>query len=92
MTTQCEHGQLRRQCEVCERDEQMAVAWSVLEGQREQIADLTARLAELVEALDDLIVLAESAMHAANRDGGEYDVDEALADARGALKKGRIKS
>jgi len=32
MSTQCEHGQLRRTCDMCERDE--------------QIADLTARLAE----------------------------------------------
>lgn len=55
-------------------------------------SDLTARLAELAEALDDLIVLSESAMHAANRDGGEYDVDDALADARDALKKAGIKS
>lgn len=42
----CDHGQLRRQCEVCEKDEALSVAWSVLEGQRQHIADLTAKLAE----------------------------------------------
>lgn len=43
MTNQCAHGQLRRQCEVCERDE--------------QIASLTARLGrvrELVEQADGI--------------------------------------
>ena len=46
MTNQCEHGQLGRQCDLCEKEEALSVAWSVLEGQRQQIADLTAKLAE----------------------------------------------
>ena len=38
MTNQCAHGQLRRQCDVCERDE--------------QIATLTAKLARMREIAD----------------------------------------
>jgi predicted RNase H-like nuclease (RuvC/YqgF family) len=60
MTTQCEHGQLRRQCEVCEKDEALSGAWSVLEGQRQQIADLTAKLAEGERERDQIIDEADS--------------------------------
>ncbi len=35
MTNQCAHGQLRRQCNVCERDEQIATLTSKLERMRE---------------------------------------------------------
>ena len=43
--------------------------------------------AELLEALKDLISLADDAMHAANRDGAEYDRDAELAVACAAIKK-----
>jgi hypothetical protein len=52
----CEHGQLRRQCEVCEKEEALSVAWSVLEGQRQQIADLTAKLAEADQEKADTVL------------------------------------
>lgn len=50
-------------------------------------ARLIAAAPELLEALDDLIHLAESAMLRANYDGGEYDIDGELSDARAAIAK-----
>lgn len=53
----------------------------------EEDARLIAAAPELLEALDDLIHLAESAMLRANYDGGEYDIDGELSDARAAIAK-----
>ena len=44
---------------------------------------------DLRDALEDLICLASAAMSQANRDGGEYDVDEELREARAALAKAK---
>jgi chromosome segregation ATPase len=43
---------------VCEKDEALSGAWSVLEGQRQQIADLTAKLAEAKRERDAWIASA----------------------------------
>ena len=43
----------------------------------------------LLSALDDIVALAKAAMGEANKDGGEYDIDAELADARAALAYAR---
>jgi hypothetical protein len=40
---------------------------------------------KLLEELQSLVELAESAMRAANRDGGEYDIAELLKEPRAAI-------
>jgi len=52
-------------------------------------AYLVAAAPDLYEALSDLVGLAYMAMRGANRDGGEFNADDELADARGALAKAR---
>ena len=42
---------------------------------------------ELLEALEDMVRLAESAMRYANRDGFEYDVDGELEEPRNLIAK-----
>lgn len=44
---QCSHGQLRRQCELCEKDEALAVAFHVLEEHRMKLTAANARIAEM---------------------------------------------
>ncbi len=44
---------------------------------------------ELLEALEDMVALAQDAMLQANRDRGEYDIDLELADARAAIRKAK---
>ena len=51
MTNECSHGQLRRQCELCERDDALAVAFSVLEGKTAEIKAQAATIAELRERM-----------------------------------------
>lgn len=60
-----------------------AGGWS--EG--EANAALMSAAPDLVEALEDLIGLAEIAMGEANNDGGEYDIEGELEDARAAIGK-----
>lgn len=50
-------------------------------------ARLIAAAPELLEALGDLMGVAEAAMLRANFDGGEYDIEGELADARAAIAK-----
>lgn len=52
-------------------------------------AHLIAAAPDLYRELENLVELAEAAMRAANRDGGEYDIEAELADARAALRKAR---
>jgi len=57
-----------------------------LTGQtHEANARLIAAAPELLEALEDLVYLAEAAM----REVGEYDIEAELADARAAIAKAR---
>ena len=49
-------------------------------------ARLIAAAPAMLEALEDLVSLAEHAMRDANRDGGEYDIAEDLKAARAALR------
>ena len=58
----------------------------------EDMANLIYAAPGLLEALEDLIGLAGSAMREANNDGAEYDVDGELLDARLAAKKARGES
>jgi len=44
---------------------------------------------ELLEALEDLVCLAETAMHEANNDGAGYDVGGELEAARAAIAKAK---
>lgn len=53
---------------------------------------LLAAAPELLEALEDLMALAEEAMLRANYDGGEYDIEAELGDARAAIRKARGES
>lgn len=48
---------------------------------------IVSALREARETLDNLVDRAEFAMEQANRDGGEFDIDGELADARAALAK-----
>jgi hypothetical protein len=43
----------------------------------------------MLAALEDLVSLAEAAMHEANNDGAEYDIDGELDDARAAIAKAK---
>ena len=58
-----------------------------LEGASE-VERLRAELAECRRILGDLAGVAEAAMLRANFDGGEYDIDGELEEARSALAKG----
>lgn len=49
--------------------------------------DLLDRMKVLEEALRDLISLARQAMHQANSDGAEYDVEGELTEAKATLKE-----
>jgi uncharacterized protein HemY len=51
---------------------------------------LRSRISELKSVMVDLILLAESAMNQANRDGAEYSVDEELADARALIPESAL--
>ena len=44
---------------------------------------------DLLEALEDLVSLAESAMYEAGRTGADYDIDGELEDARAAIAKAK---
>ena len=62
---------------------------SVMAMYREDLKRIGALNSELLEALNDLIHLAESAMLRANYDGGEYDINGELSDARAAIAKAK---
>jgi hypothetical protein len=55
--------------------------------EREANARLIAAAPDLLRELADLIDLADTAMHGANRDGSEYDRDAELAPARAAIAR-----
>ena len=50
-------------------------------------AHVIAAAPDLLEALEDLVGLAEAAMREANNDCGQYDVDDELSEARAAIAK-----
>ncbi|HEX7050333.1 MAG TPA: hypothetical protein VF188_09045 [Longimicrobiales bacterium] len=50
-----------------------------------ELSEAREEIRRLREVLADLIGVAEAAMRQANNDGGEYDVDGELADARAVL-------
>jgi hypothetical protein len=50
-------------------------------------AHLIASAPELLEALKEIVELADFAMRYANRDGAEYDVENCLKEARQAIAK-----
>jgi hypothetical protein len=56
---------------------------------REANAHLIAAAPELLAELEYLVEIAESAMRAANRDGGEYDIGEMLEAPRAAIAKAK---
>lgn len=55
-------------------------------------AHLIAAAPMLYEALETMIDLAYCAMHLANRDGAEYDIEDCLLEAKTALKAARGES
>ena len=55
--------------------------------EQEANARLIVSAPELLEALKDMIELADGAMRYSNRDGAEYDVENCLKDARRAIAK-----
>lgn len=62
-------------------------------GQSEAVANarLIAAAPDLLEAVEDLVELAEWTMDWANNDGGEFEPDARLAPARAALRKAKGK-
>jgi len=63
--------------------------WAEVVTPNEMDASLIAAAPDLYRELENLVELAEAAMRAANRDGGEYDIEAELAGARAALRKAR---
>lgn len=80
-----EMGSLQRQydeqtaCVIVHRGSMLACS----DAMRAAYYDERRRVEQLVEALEDLVSLAEAAM----REGGEYDIEAELADARAAIAK-----
>ena len=73
----------RRDAEVAERRDPHAMQRLV--ALVELARDRGAALQQAREALKDLIPLARAAMNEANNDGGEYAIEDELADARAAI-------
>lgn len=69
--------------------EQARIEIADYSSESEANARLIAAAPDLLEALEDMVFLADGAMAAANRDGAEYRPDEELRDAKAAIAKAR---
>lgn len=70
---------------VTERDQAREAAERFRQSMYAVEAECLAEIRELRAILEDTVVLADGAMLAANRDGGEYDRDAELLEARTKL-------
>ena len=88
------HGERVRNIALCDNAHIPQGNGRILVSDDEATANayLIAAAPDLYRELENLVELAEAAMRAANRDGGEYDIEAELAGARAALRKARGES